>query len=262
MTVGIAAGDAAQSGDGNVGTNHGFEHRCARWRDAIGTDQSTRRLGDVRMGDAAVLYPDRHLPVRPLFRELRGRRQGAWPGAVGLRRRRRRHPDRGRIAAARRGRRRQRPAQAVAGDLRRHSCRRHGDAVARDPRAQGRQSVARHGRVRGGERGCGIRGRVLQRDDADAGAARQDRQIVRHRLGDGLRRRPRRPRFHGGLHRHRPDHRQDHARLLTRLEPQCRHARERSAGRPVLGAFVAYLLSPAVPVHAGRAPSRGAWHCA
>ena len=164
--------------------------RSAEAGDVFRADGKARadRLGAVRLGDAAVLHPRRHLPVRPLFRQRLHGRSGAGLRAVGLRHRHCRADRRRACARARRHRRREPEPQALDRLLLRAAGGRAVRLVAcgarphrpRNPRAA--RLRPRHHR----RRACH---RLHQRHDGVARLRQEARHAVGLRLGDRLCRR-------------------------------------------------------------------------
>ena len=96
-----------------------------------------------------------------------------------------------------------------------------------------------------------IRHGLQQRDDAVAGAARQDRAIVRHRLGHRLCRRHYQPdpgaRISGG----QPGHRAHAVRIHAAVRSRSRDASGRSHHRPADRDLVHHFRDAVVPADAG-----------
>ena len=179
--------------------------------------------------------------------------QAMWGYAAADRRPR----DRAAVAGVRRGRGCGRPAQAVDRGLRRAADRsaptlmwigKPGDPSHRDAAAD---------RLRHRHHRRGVRHRLQQRDDADAGAAGADGAPVRHRLGDRLHRRHHEPDRGAGLPCRRSEDRphadRPYAAVRARSCDPRRHARGGSADRAV----VLRVRAADVPVHAGPARRSG-----
>ena len=148
-----------------------------------------RQLDLLRLGRAALFHADHDLRFCALFRKLRGARSRERAGVVGICHRCRRPCDRADVAGAGGHRRcvsgRRKPWIAGFGVLL---------VVGASLMWIGRPGDRKHhcaaaARLCDRKRRRRIRHRFQQRDDADAGAARQDRAVVRHRLGHRLYRR-------------------------------------------------------------------------
>ena len=209
-----------------------------------------RQLDLLRLGGAALFHADHHLRVRTLFRHPCGVRPRQRAGDVGLCHRGGGAGDRAVVAGAGRDRGRQRPPQAVDRRVRRAAGDRLLADVVRQARRPQRDSGAAAG-LRDRDHRRRIRHRVQQRDDAVAGAAGQDRAIVRHRLGHRLCRRYHHlgagARLSGGQSRHRPHAVRIHAAVRSRS----RDASGRSHHRPVHRDLVHHLRDADVPADAG-----------
>ena len=131
------------------------------------------------------------------------------------------------VAGAGRHRRCQRPPQAVDRGVRRAAGDRLLPDVVRQARRRQRDSAAAAG-LRDRHHRRRIRHRVQQCDDADAGAAGQDRAIVRHRLGHRLCRRHHQPGPGARLSR-RQSRDRTHA---VRLHAAVRSRSRQPSGRP------------------------------
>ena len=178
-----------------------------------------RQLDLLRLGGPALFHADHHLRVCALFRGLRGAGSGDRAGVVGICHRGRRPDDRADVADAGRHCRRQRPPQAVDRGIRRAAGDRlQPDVVRKARRSQHHPDAAavlcdRQRRRR-------IRHRVQQRDDADPGAAGQDRAAVRHRLGHRLCRRHPQPDPGARLSRRQSGDRAHAVRLHAAVRPR------------------------------------------
>ena len=206
-------------------SHDGDRFRGSRRRDIAGISASRRRhqLDLLRLGRAALFHIDHHFCLRTLFRRLRRAGSGAGAGAVGICHRGRRADDRAAVSGAGRDCGCQRAPQAVDRRLRRAAGdRRLADVVRK---ARGSQShPAAAARLCDRERRRGIRYRLQQRDDADAGAAGSHRAVVRHRMGHRLYRRHPQPHFGARLSGRQPQLRAHAFRPGTAVWPRSGHA--------------------------------------
>ncbi len=209
-----------------------------------------RQLDLLRLGRAALFHADHHLRVRTLFRHPCGVQPRQRTGDVGLCHRGGGAGDRAVVAGAGRDCGRQRPPQAVDRRVRRAAGDRLLADVVRQARRPQRDSGAAAG-LRDRHHRRRIRHRVQQRDDAVAGAAAQDRAIVRHRLGHRLCRRHHhlgaRARLSGG----QPRHRAHAVRIHAAVRSRSRVASGRPHHRPVHRHMVHDIRDAAVPADAG-----------
>ena len=232
---------------------YGGDRFRGHWRRnpaSISAPRRRHQLDFLRLGRAALFHADHDLRVRALFRELRGAGSGQRAGAVGLCHRGRRLDDRADVAGAGRDRRRQRPPQAVDRGIRRAAGDRLQPDVVRQARRSRRHSAAAAG-LRHRQRRRRIRHRLQQCDDADAGAAGQDRTAVRHRLGHRLYRRHPQPDPGARLSRRQSRHRAHAVRLLAAVRSRPGDASGRPHHRSVDRHLVHHLRAADVPADAG-----------
>ena len=205
----------------------GYAH--CRYAD-LSAPRRRHQLDFLRLGRAALFHPDHDFRVLALFRHPCGERSRQRPGAVGFCHRGGRADHRAAVAGARRHCGRQRPPQAVDRRVRRAAGDRLLPDVVRQARRPQRDSGAA-ARLRDRDHRHRVRHRLQQRDDALAGAARQDRAIVRHRLGHRLCRRHHQPDPGARIHGRQSGQRTHAVRIDAAVRPRSRHP----SGRRITG---------------------------